>query len=88
MLSVSSSWFYYAKEAVDYSKNILSASDAEVKIEYNDSNATFSFDNYILMCRLIDGKYPNYEAVTKRESNKLMIDRSQFWVPYVVAFLQ
>jgi DNA polymerase-3 subunit beta len=44
-------------------KNILSASDAEVKIEYNDSNATFSFDNYILMCRLIDGKYPNYEAV-------------------------
>jgi DNA polymerase-3 subunit beta len=49
-------------------KSILATSDAEVKIEYNDSNATFSFDNYILMCRLIDGKYPNYEAVSQRKS--------------------
>jgi DNA polymerase-3 subunit beta len=31
------------------------------------------------MCRLIDGKYPNYEAVIPKENpNKLMIDRSQF----------
>lgn len=54
-------------------------SDAEVKIEYNDSNAMFSFDNYILVCRLIDGKYPNYEAVIPKENpNKLIIARTQF----------
>ena len=58
-------------------KSILGASDAEVKIEYNDSNATFSFDNYLLMCRLIDGKYPNYEAVIPKENpNVLTIDRT------------
>ena len=74
-----SSAFILPKKPLNILKSILGASDAEVKIEYNDSNATFSFDNYLLMCRLIDGKYPNYEAVIPKENpNKLMIDRSQF----------
>lgn len=71
--------FIMPKKPLNILKNILGASDAEVKIEYNDSNATFSFDNYVLMCRLIDGKYPNYEAVIPKENpNKLQIDRVQF----------
>ena len=59
--------FIMPKKPLTILKNILTSSDAEVKIEYNDSNATFSFDNYILMCRLIDGKYPNYEAVYQKK---------------------
>ena len=71
--------FIMPKKPLNILKNILGTSGAEVKIEYNDSNAAFSFDNYVLMCRLIDGKYPNYEAVIPKENpNKLMIDRSQF----------
>jgi len=71
--------FIMPKKPLNILKNILGSSEAEVKIEYNDSNATFSFDNYVLMCRLIDGKYPNYEAVIPKENpNKLQIDRTQF----------
>lgn len=71
--------FIMPKKPLNILKNILSSSEAEVKIDYNDSNATFSFDNYVLMCRLIDGKYPNYEAVIPKENpNKLQIDRTQF----------
>lgn len=71
--------FIMPKKPLTILKGILSTSDAEVKIEYNDSNATFSFDNYILTCRLIDGKYPNYEAVIPKENpNKLLINRTQF----------
>lgn len=71
--------FIMPKKPLTILKNILSTSNAEIKIEYNDSNATFSFDNYVLMCRLIDGKYPNYEAVIPKENpNKLLIDRIQF----------
>ncbi|MGL5112409.1 MAG: DNA polymerase III subunit beta [Flavobacterium sp.] len=71
--------FIMPKKPLTILKNILATSDAEVKIEYNDSNATFSFDNYNLLCRLIDGKYPNYEAVIPKENpNKLVIDRSLF----------
>src|SRR5690606_15450631 len=58
---------------------ILMASGADVVIEFNDSNAKFTFDNYALTCRLIDGKYPNYEAVIPKENpNKLLLNRVQF----------
>jgi DNA polymerase III subunit beta len=71
--------FVMPKKPLTILKNILTASDVEVKIEYNESNAAFSFENYNLICRLIDGKYPNYEAVIPKENpNKLMIDRVQF----------
>ena len=54
-------------------------SDIEVLIEYNESNAVFTFGDIVLVCRLIDGKYPNYEAVIPKENpNVLTIDRSQF----------
>jgi len=48
-------------------------------VEYDESNAIFTFNDIILVCRLIDGKYPNYEAVIPKENpNVLTIDRSQF----------
>jgi DNA polymerase-3 subunit beta len=48
-------------------------------MEYNESNARFTFDNIDLVCRLIDGKYPNYEAVIPKENpNQLTIARNQF----------
>ncbi len=72
--------FIMPKKPLNILKSILSSSDAEVKIEYNDANATFSFENYVLTCRLIDGKYPNYEAVIPKENpNKLLINRTQFF---------
>jgi len=71
--------FIMPKKPLNILKSILGATDSEVTIEYNDSNATFSFDSYVLTCRLIDGKYPNYEAVIPKENpNKLMINRNMF----------
>ncbi|WP_290699748.1 DNA polymerase III subunit beta [Lacinutrix sp.] len=71
--------FIMPKKPLTLLKGILAASDDDVTIEYNDSNAKFTFENTILVCRLIDGKYPNYEAVIPKENpNKLSIDRSQF----------
>lgn len=71
--------FIMPKKPLNLLKGILAASDSDVTIDYNDSNAKFTFDNTILICRLIDGKYPNYEAVIPKENpNKLVIDRTQF----------
>ncbi len=53
--------------------------DEEVLVEYSDSNAVFTFNDIVLNCRLIDGKYPNYEAVIPKENpNVLVVDRQQF----------
>jgi DNA polymerase-3 subunit beta len=71
--------FIMPKKPLNLLKGILAASEEEVTIEYNDSNAKFTFENTILICRLIDGKYPNYEAVIPKENpNKLNIQRTQF----------
>jgi DNA polymerase-3 subunit beta len=67
------------KKPLNLLKSILAGREDEVVIEYNDSNAKFTFDNTDMICRLIDGKYPNYEAVIPKENpNKLSIDRNQF----------
>ena len=71
--------FIMPKKPLNLLKGILAASDQDVNIEYNDSNAKFTFENVELICRLIDGKYPNYEAVIPKENpNKLTINRNQF----------
>ena len=71
--------FIMPKKPLNLIKSILSGSEEKVTIEYNESNAKFSFENIELVCRLIDGKYPNYEAVIPKENpNKLSIDRNQF----------
>mgnify|MGYP003669866650 FL=1 len=70
--------FIMPKKPLNLLKGVL-GSDEEVTIEYNDANAKFTFDNFVLVCRLIDGKYPNYEAVIPRENpNKLVVDRALF----------
>ncbi len=72
--------FIMPKKPLTLLKNILSGSDQEVTIEYNDTNAKFLFGESILICRLIDGKYPNYEAVIPKENpNKLTLDRGLFY---------
>ncbi|MBJ6367053.1 DNA polymerase III subunit beta [Snuella sedimenti] len=71
--------FIMPKKPLNLLKGILAASEEDVTIEYNESNAKFTFENSELICRLIDGKYPNYEAVIPKENpNKLVIDRTQF----------
>jgi DNA polymerase III subunit beta len=69
--------FILPKKPLTLLKNLLSGVDDVVKVEYNKKNASFSFLNTFIVCRLIDGKYPNYEAVIpKQNPNKLTIDRS------------
>lgn len=71
--------FIMPKKPLNLLKGILAGSETDVLIEYNESNAKFTFEDTELICRLIDGKYPNYEAVIPKENpNKLIIERSQF----------
>ncbi len=69
--------FILPKKPLNQLKNTLILQDVNVKMEYNDENAFFSFGNVNLICRLIDGKYPNYEAVIpSNNTKKLIISRS------------
>ncbi len=70
--------FILPKKPLNQLKNVL-PDDAEVVIEYDQTNAFFSYDKVNLICRLIDGKYPNYDAVIPKDNpNILTIERSPF----------
>lgn len=71
--------FVVPKKPLNQLKNILSRSKGDVVIKYNKVNANFEFNNYKLICRLVDNKYPNYEAVIPKDNpNNLVVDRVQF----------
>jgi DNA polymerase-3 subunit beta len=68
--------FILPKKPLTIIKNNITENE-DVKIEFNDTNTLFSFDNNTIICRLIDGKYPNYDAVIPKENpNKLTIETS------------
>lgn len=65
------------KKPLNHLKNIMPDDEGvEVTLEYNETNAVIKFNEISLVCRLIDGRYPNYEAVIPAQNPyKLTVDR-------------
>lgn len=73
--------FSVPKKALVLLKSILSVRKEtfDVALDATEKNVFFSFGNVHISCRLIDGKYPNYEAVIPKDNpNKLYISRQLF----------
>lgn len=67
------------KKALSLLKSSLPAEDVDVSVSYNNTNAFFSFGSIDLICRLVDERYPDYEAVIPQTNpNVLTLDRSIF----------
>ena len=70
--------FIVPNKPLNILKSILPDKEEDVRVLYNNANAIFSFSTFTMICRLIDGKFPNYEAVIPKENpNVLEIDRLQ-----------
>ena len=68
--------FILPKKPATLLKNVLNKDCGDVNIKFDDSSAEISFTNNILRCRLIEGRYPNYNSVIPQDNpNKLTIDR-------------
>lgn len=68
--------FILPKKPAMLLKGILAKDDTEVIIKFNTRTAEFTTNNTVLTCRLIEGKYPNYNSVIPQNNpNKLTIDR-------------
>ena len=67
------------KKALTLLKSSLASDNTLVKLEFNTSNAYFSFGHTKMICRLLDERFPDYEnAIPVNNPNKLNIDRSEF----------
>ncbi len=73
--------FVVPKKALMLLKSILSMhkEPVQVNMEANEKNVFFRFGNVRISCRLVDGRYPNYQAVIPTENpNKLTVSRLPF----------
>lgn len=70
--------FILPKKALNLLKASLPESDTNVSVQYNNINALFTFDHMHLICRLIDERFPDYNAAIPPEApNKLVINRNE-----------
>ena len=71
--------FILPKKPANLLKAMLLKEEEDVTVSFDKSNAVFTLKNYILICRLIEGDYPNYNAVIPTGNpNKILIDRIEF----------
>lgn len=68
--------FILPKKPAGLLKNLLQKDGGDVEIKFNERNAEINFGDGRLSCRLIEGRYPNYNSVIpQNNTNTLTVDR-------------
>jgi len=68
--------FILSKKPASLLKNVLGKEENSVTLEFDDKNAFFTLTNYKMVCRLIEGTYPSFNAVIPQNNpNKVIVDR-------------
>lgn len=68
--------FILPKKPAALLKNVLGKQGGDVVIRFDDRNAEINFEDGVIICRLIEGRYPNYNSVIPQSNpNKLTVDR-------------
>ena len=63
------------KKPASLLKNILSKDGDDAIIKFDDRSAEIQFTDGVMRCRLIDGRYPNYNSVIPNNPNEVTVDR-------------
>ena len=72
--------FILPKKPATILKSILPKAFDKIKLEFDEKNAVFNFENIKLICRLVEGIYPNYmNVIPKNNPYKMIIDRLEFY---------
>jgi DNA polymerase-3 subunit beta len=68
--------FILPKKPASILKSVLPKAFSDITLEIDDKNALFTFESFTLICRLVEGVYPNYGTVIPKDNpNKLIVDR-------------
>jgi len=71
--------FILPKKPANLLKTILPKESGEVSLAFDDNNAYIKLEHFDLVCRLIEGRYPNYNGVIPQDNPyKVTIDRLMF----------
>ncbi len=68
--------FILPKKPASLLKNLLAKEENEVKVTFGAKNARFEFGSTIIVCRQIEGRFPNYNAVIPQSNQNIVtVDR-------------
>ena len=68
--------FILPKKPATLLKGVLGKQGGDVVIRFDDRNAEINFEEGVIICRLIEGRYPNYNSVIPQSNpNTLTVDR-------------
>ena len=68
--------FILPKKPATLLKGVLGKQGGDVVIRFDDRNAEINFEEGIIICRLIEGRFPNYNSVIPQSNpNQLTVDR-------------
>ena len=68
--------FILPKKPATLLKGVLGKQGGDVVIRFDDRNAEINFEDGVIICRLIEGRYPNYNSVIPQSNpNQLTVDR-------------
>ncbi len=71
--------FILPKKPATLLKNVLVKDGSNVMIRFDQHSAEITFTDGKLNCRLIEGRYPNYDSVIPKDNpNHIVIDRKSF----------
>ncbi len=69
--------FILPKKPANLLKNVLTKEESTVSIDFDERNAVVTLAKYRMVCRLIEGRYPNYNSVIPQNNPyKITIDRA------------
>ena len=69
--------FILPKKPAGLLKNLLGKDGGDVVIRFDERNAEINYGDGIIQCRLIEGRYPNYNSVIPQNNpNELRADRN------------
>ncbi len=70
--------FILPKKPANLLRSVLHREQEPIKVSFDKKNAMFALSNSLLICRLIEGNYPNYNAVIPANNpNHVLVDRAE-----------
>lgn len=68
--------FILPKKPANLLKSLLSKENNDVSIKFDENNAYIQMSEFLMVCRFVEGRYPNYNSVIPKDNpNKVTIDR-------------
>lgn len=69
--------FILPKKPATLLKNLLGKDGGDMTIRFDERNAEINYGDGIITCRLIEGRYPNYNSVIPQSNpNQITVDRA------------